>query len=370
MTRILSALAAMLFLPSVASAFGGAGVSLQHVQIGETRDNYAGGDDVEAPDSLDCIGLNGGGNLKLLRLGAEVYGCAALRDRSPGGSWMITAGPNVGIQWGYHVYGFSTVTLGGGAQTFATAGGNRLSTVFGFAKPSIGVGVPVGLVAFELSGWLMAPVNLASVLHQNCNTPDCDELVEAKGGIPTSVGLQVSMLWGDYRKNRGAPTDDEVWEYAEPPAVSVPPPPPQPVAAVGSPLAVPAGSVPPPPPRTPPVQTASGGWAYPGPATGPAYDPNARPGWQAHPTAATPLPAVPVAPPIAAAPVVPLALPAAQTPPAPVIPSAVAPTRSTTERPSKPANSTLRAQPAAQAHPSEPDGFPVFDGGGVDELDL
>ena len=82
MYRSIPALALFLVLPSVASAFGGAGASLQHVEIGEPGDRWAGGD-IDPPSSLDCVGLVGHGNVRLLRFGSGPLYKPSTKDFEP-----------------------------------------------------------------------------------------------------------------------------------------------------------------------------------------------------------------------------------------------------------------------------------------------
>lgn len=168
---------ALLFTLAPASAlagYGGGGVSLHHTGVLEP---------------VNCLGAMGYGvNDAKVRLGGEANACTG---RSVGTTWG-------GMQFGHQsrprgLYTAAYAGLGGG---WLAVGRDEPSREAGFlyARPTLTLGVPMGLgaVEFSLYGMLDFPV------YQRVPANE-DPL-----GVLPSGGAQITLLFGDFRAKKKA----------------------------------------------------------------------------------------------------------------------------------------------------------------------
>lgn len=220
----------LLAVPGAALAAGGAGGVVFH-QEGLLKD----APDAPAAGVLSCVGGMGYRLYGRTRVGGEGHACANdVSSMSWGGVYLARQSLLRGV--GYTTWGTS---LNLGALEVRDSGGIYRESTFVTLRPQVGVGLPLfGFTSVEVTGYLSLPVAHVYELSQTGAT---------RSNLG-HVGVQVSFLFGDFRRERKPEPEPApvVAKDGPPPApayVEPPPPPPE----DDRPLAIPAGE--PPPPR-------------------------------------------------------------------------------------------------------------------------
>ncbi len=191
-------------LLSPALAAGGGGLVLHRPSLDQPAP------DAPAPHEMRCVGgvgfvVGDSG----WRLGGEGHACGG-----PAAD-MAFGGMQLGKQRQRRlVYTGWTVGLGGGALAVDGYDTQLSTSTFAYARPTVNVGLPLGIGAVEAGAWLMLP--LVHVYEHRL-----DPSVRSSNLV--SGGLQVSFLLGSVGKRRSEP---------EPAVVRAPPPPPTPAVVV------------------------------------------------------------------------------------------------------------------------------------------
>ncbi len=205
--------------PALALEYGGGGIQLHQAFVPVTLGGWAGGADVAAPGLMNCLGGLGFGVRNGVRAGAMGAWCSGARARTGFG----------GLQGGWQsaragVYSTAHATVGAGWMGLDD-GRQHLRSAYIFARPELGLGVPVGtLGAFEFGAFAMLPVPVSQSLNGD----------SVSGPSFPHAGLQVSFLFGDFSRqkktNRLGRPQDQTSFHGDPPPLGTPesPPPPQP----------------------------------------------------------------------------------------------------------------------------------------------
>lgn len=241
MVRHLGFLLASMTLSSSAFAWGGGGVTMSSAPVL----GYQSPRQAPTPGWMGCLGGTGFNVSKGFRSGGEGQLC--LGDRSG----MAFGGTQLGIQSrNPGLYTMAYVGLGGGYMGVGRDGVSR-DTLFAYARPAVGVGLSGGAVAAELSVYAMLPAAVVQVVRGGGDP----------GGSFPHAGLQVSLLFGDFHKNKRRLEPVILSQSPQPYPAQYPPQPaprrePQ---TISGPLAIPGGAPAPqegPPPVAPSRQPA------------------------------------------------------------------------------------------------------------------
>lgn len=202
-------LAASLLVPAVASAAGGGGITadLQYMpRYGAPSDPH------DAPGAIGCLGGMGYGATRSgFRIGGEGSFC---RGRDEGVS-MAYGGLQLGHWRGskfFYWSGYATI----GAGTFgdgSEGGSDPYRSIFLLAKPTLAMGFALGPTALEVGLYGMIPVNVVQWVGTN----------ESRGVITPSVGVQMSLLFGNFRADKRRP--ERPVQGCGQPSCAPPPPP-------------------------------------------------------------------------------------------------------------------------------------------------
>jgi hypothetical protein len=186
--RMLALSVALCTAPTAMAGYSGGGVTFQQAYQAPSGERWAGGYDVRSPSVLRCLGGQGFSTLGVLRFGAEGHACADPFDVTTGTGF---GGPQLGLQFGRGVYVAGLLTVGAGVQSLQ---GQRdeLLQIFGFARPELAVGVPLGWLGLEFSAFAMMPVPVVQFRDAQ----------RVSGGMPTSVGVEFSIMVGRFRAPR------------------------------------------------------------------------------------------------------------------------------------------------------------------------
>ncbi len=219
-------IAAALLVAAYASpawGFGGSGYVLGTATVpdlGPARPDFG---------TMECQGGVGFGVNDHRRIGGEGHYCEGDLARAGFG----------GVQVGWHSRGSFLWTsmysgLGAGGIQATTPDARAWQGAFVYVRPTVSVGVALGFAALELGGFVNLPVN---VWQQSAGYQ----------AVPLTPmpGAEVSLLFGNFRKQQAPCGQEPV------PAATLPPPPPvtpAPIAPPPRPLALPpAAPIPPPP---------------------------------------------------------------------------------------------------------------------------
>lgn len=205
-------LAWFLLAPTSAFAgYGGGGLTLSTANHGNIDSVHTG--------VLPCIGGIGYGVEEHHRIGGEGQICASGVGTDMFGGVQYGRQHNLAIAyWGYNI------GLGGGYVGVSDPD-SRFHAVYGYARPAITLGVPLGFGAVEGSAYVMAQLPLVQSLGGDAR---------AKATFPTA-GIQVSLLFGNFWDRRDRRKKPETTYVA---------PAPEPVATASAPVAPLPGSVP------------------------------------------------------------------------------------------------------------------------------
>lgn len=177
---------ALLLAPSVALAEGGGGVTFNLEYLPRWGRPVL---EHEAPGWVGCIGGMGYGvSRRDFRIGGEGTFCRGQRD----GVSQAYGGVQLGWWRGrdaFYLTGYGTV--GFGVLTDATVPDQSAYTAIHlFVKPTFAVGVALGPTALEFGLYSLLPINLVQF------TGD----VDGRGVVTPQVGVQISLLFGDFRR--------------------------------------------------------------------------------------------------------------------------------------------------------------------------
>lgn len=198
-----------------ADVYGGIGVTAHPVRMQRVPRSFAGGLDINAPGMMGCIGGQGFGAFNGTRIGGEGRFCDG-----PYGA-MGFGGVQGGVQSkesGFYTTAF--ISAGGGWIYMPTQYGHFDAT-YVYATPTIGMGIPFGgLFAVETNLYWMTTYKLRANLDH----------APVPGAVPNHVGIQVSLMVGDFRKRKRSKEVEvvevvEVEHYPPPPPMAPPPPP-------------------------------------------------------------------------------------------------------------------------------------------------
>ena len=178
----------VLLAPSLALAEGGGGVSFQLEYLPRWGRPVL---QHEAPGWVGCIGGMGYGvSRRDFRIGGEASFCRGQRD----GVSQAYGGAQLGWWRGrdaFYLTGYGTI--GFGVLTDATVPDQSAYTAIHlFVKPTFAVGFALGPTALELGLYSLLPINLVQF------TGD----VDGRGVVTPQVGVQVSLLFGDFRREQ------------------------------------------------------------------------------------------------------------------------------------------------------------------------
>jgi hypothetical protein len=214
-----------------------AGVSAGGVVV-STENLGAMGDGVLHAGVPMCLGGQGFVVDGHRRLGGEGQYCGGPSTQ------MVFGGAATGGQWNLPI-GYAAAQVGGGAGWIDAhdRDDDRFRSAFVYARPELAYGIPVGFGAVEAGLYVMVPLPLVQSLHG-----DMHPIASF-----TTTGLEVSVLFGDFRRRDRDPEPEPVAEVEPPPPPIAPPPPasaPPPVARGDNegddrPLAIPGGAPPP-----------------------------------------------------------------------------------------------------------------------------
>lgn len=218
-------LAVWLTTSAWAQSYGGGGVTLHQAFVPYVPAGWGGQVDLAPPGLMGCVGGVGYRVEDGARLGGTGSWCTGPRSR--GGFGGLQGGwqtPRAGL------YGTVHATLGFG-HLQVEDGQHQLQTGYVFVRPTAGLGVPVGRVgAVEGGLFVMAPFPVQQRLDGRPTT----------GSSFPHVGLELSLLLGDFSRQRKRhllepPQDQEVGPVVPPPLgeperPAAPPPPPPPAA--------------------------------------------------------------------------------------------------------------------------------------------
>lgn len=177
---------ALLLAPSVALAEGGGGITAQLEYLPRWGRPVL---EHEAPGWVGCIGGMGYGvSRKNMRIGGEASFCRGQRD----GVSQAYGGVQLGWWHGrdaFYLTGYATI--GAGTMGDATVPDQvEYRSIFAFVKPTFSVGVALGPTALEFGLYGLVPFNLVQF------TGD----VAGRGFVTPQVGVQLSLLFGDLRR--------------------------------------------------------------------------------------------------------------------------------------------------------------------------
>lgn len=196
--------------PAFAQSYGGGGLIAHQAPLPWDTPEYLG------VNPLGCLGGIG-------------YGVS--NGRRAGGEGHFCGGPYGNMAWGGAHYGVQGKRAGAWLTAYNTVGmgwvgvhdgyRSRFDSAFVFTRPTIGAGIGLGsFAALEGSAYLMLPLNVVGVVQND---------FDARFTFP-HVGLQASLLFGDFsrkRKHREAPPEAHAYPPPPPPARPAPPQPPR-----------------------------------------------------------------------------------------------------------------------------------------------